>query len=53
MFIGVINIVPERMVPPGDSLRPDPGTPFDIITEIGILIKAETTNDQLVTEQHP
>ena len=51
MFIGVVNIVPERMVPPGDSIRP--GSPFDIITEIGILIKAETTNDQLVTEEAP
>lgn len=53
MFIGIINIVPERMVPPGDSIRPDPGSPFDIITEIGILIKAETTNLQLVTEDAP
>tara|TARA_A100001391_G_scaffold161312_2_gene120151 strand:+ start:3914 stop:4072 length:159 start_codon:yes stop_codon:yes gene_type:complete len=52
MFIGVVNIVPERMVPPGDSLRPDPSTPFDIITELGILIKAEN-NDQLVTENAP
>ncbi len=52
MFIGVVNIVPERMVPPGDSLRPTPGGQFDIITEIGILIKAEN-NDQLVTENAP
>ena len=52
MFIGIVNIVPERMVPPGDSIRPTPGSPFDIITEIGFLIKAEN-NTQLVTEEAP
>jgi|TARA_Y200000002_G_scaffold317908_1_gene276691 hypothetical protein len=52
MIIGIVNILPERMVPPGESLRPKPGTQFDLITEIGILIKSEA-GQQLVTEQSP
>jgi len=35
MFIGIINWIPERVVPPGNAPIPGPGV-NNIITETGI-----------------
>jgi|TARA_R100000935_G_scaffold11070_1_gene22112 hypothetical protein len=47
MFIGIINWIPERAVPPGTS---GPPTGFDdIITEAGVLMVSEDSA-QLIIE---
>jgi hypothetical protein len=49
MFIGIVNTLPgnSHLQP-----RPTPESPFDLITEIGVLIKSEA-GQQLVSEQSP
>lgn len=48
MFIGIINWIPERVVPPGNTLPPDPGVD-NIITETGINM-VNQLGIQLITE---
>ena len=46
MFIGIVNIIPERAVPPGQS---SPGTGFNnIITEDNIQMTNEASLDLIV-----
>ena len=46
MFIGIVNIIPERAVPPGQQT---PGTGFNnIITEDGIQMISEAGLDLIV-----
>lgn len=46
MFIGIVNIIPERAVPPGQQ-TPGPGF-NDIITEDDIQMISETSLDLIV-----
>tara|TARA_R100000664_G_C2727661_1_gene119124 strand:+ start:683 stop:859 length:177 start_codon:yes stop_codon:yes gene_type:complete len=46
MFIGIVNIIPERAVPPGQQ-KPLPGF-NDIITEDGIQMISEAGLDLIV-----
>ena len=46
MFIGIVNIIPERAVPPGQQ-TPGPGF-NDIITEDNIQMISETSLDLIV-----
>jgi len=48
MFIGIINWIPERAVPPGQTTPPATGFD-DIITETGVLMVNEN-NVQLIIE---
>jgi hypothetical protein len=46
MFMGIVNIIPERAVPPGQQ-TPGPGF-NDIITEDDIQMISETSLDLIV-----
>jgi len=48
MFIGIINWIPERAVPPGQAKPPATGFD-DIITEAGVLMVSEDSV-QLIIE---